>query len=87
MKIIDENIQKILEATVNKIIDEVDATGNTVYIGYPVDENTTVAQAKWRILKISKVDYVTTFALADGNENYDNIWDNRASLTYPTFAA
>jgi hypothetical protein len=86
MGIINENIQKVIEAPVMKIIDEVDSTGNTVYIGYPVNKDARTSEAKWRILKISKSGYVTTFALADGDENYDNVWDNRAALTYTTFA-
>ena len=62
-----------------KRFDEVDST--TSYIGEALagsSENSAV----WRIQKVvmSGNDVTTTFA--DGNTNFDNVWTNRASLTY-----
>jgi hypothetical protein len=38
------------------------------------------ADAVWRIKRITNA--TTTITFADGNANFDNVWDNRASLTY-----
>lgn len=50
------------------------------YLG-EADPGTAESSALWRIRKIDTTsDIVITWA--DGNNNYDNIWDNRLSLTY-----
>lgn len=55
-------------------------TPNTVYIGYAEIGSATSA-AVWKIKKIATATgAVTTWA--DGDDQYDNIWDNRVSLTY-----
>jgi hypothetical protein len=41
---------------------------------------TATSAASWRIQKIT--DATGSIAWADGNGNFDNIADNRASLTY-----
>lgn len=61
------------------IIDEVDA--NTTYFCY-ADPGTLSSEAKWRIGRMYKSGTVTTVKWADGNISFDNIADNRASLTY-----
>lgn len=38
--------------------------------------------AVWQIAKITLSGTVTSVTYADGNDDYDNIWDNRASLSY-----
>jgi hypothetical protein len=69
----------------HKLIDEPDA--DTTYIGWPEGTMTKTSEAKWCILRIKKTGNVTAFSFADGDYEYDNVWDNRASLTtYPTFA-
>jgi len=65
--------------TRKSLIDEVDA--NTTYIGF-APFGTATSAASWQIFKISVSGTVTTTTYADGNDNFDNIWDNRASLTY-----
>jgi hypothetical protein len=77
-------IQRVMEAPVQKKIYEVDA--NTTYICYPLNSTIDVGDALWKVLKISKSGIETTFAFADGNEEYDNVAKNYATLTYPTFA-
>lgn len=59
-----------------------DDTGTgTIYRGWAVPGTATSA-ASWRITRIVETsgDFVMTFA--DGNNNFDNIWDNRVSLSY-----
>ena len=59
-----------------------DAGSSIVYYGY-ANPGTATSAASWRIMKMDKsADPDFTITWADGNDNYDNIWDNRASLTY-----
>ena len=62
-------------------VDAVDA--NTTYIGYcAMGSGTNTAGAVWRIKKVAVAGVVTTITWADGDDNFDNIWDNRAALSY-----
>ena len=60
-------------------IDMVDA--NTTYIG-KAEHGTATSQAKWQILKVLVSGTVTTFSYAGGDDTFNNIWDNRTSLSY-----
>lgn len=60
-------------------IDEVSKA--TTYIA-KAELGTATSAALWQALRISVVGKVTTVEYADGNELFDNIWDNRASLSY-----
>lgn len=61
---------------------KVDAISDSLmYIG-EADPGVASSAASWRIKKMTIVGTVTAIAWADGNGNFDNIWDNRASLTY-----
>jgi hypothetical protein len=59
-------------------IDEASAT--ITYIGYAQD-GSSIADAVWSIKRID-TSSGTTIEWADGNNNFDNVWDNRAALTY-----
>lgn len=60
------------------IIDEASAT--ITYIGKaPV--GSLASDAVWKIMKIDESSG-TVITYADGNSNFDNVWNNRASLTY-----
>lgn len=60
-------------------LDQADA--NTLYIGEaPI--GTTTSEARWAIRRMSTSGTISTIKWADGNEDYDNVWDNRASLSY-----
>lgn len=52
-----------------------------VYEGY-AEAGTLNSAALWAIRKISKNDTITSTTWADGNINYDNVWDDRATLDY-----
>lgn len=60
-------------------IDE--ATSAITYIGLANIGSSTSA-AVWQIKKMSVSGTVTSIKFADGDANYDNIWDDRASLSY-----
>ena len=53
-----------------------------VYVGYAQTSGANAAQAVWKIKKIEKVGTVWEIKYADGDELYDNIWNNRYSLNY-----
>lgn len=61
------------------LIDVVDDT--TTYIGR-AKMGGAVGDTVWQIKKILTSGTVTSFSFADGNDNYDNEWDERANYTY-----
>lgn len=60
-------------------VDEVDSS--TKYVGFAAP-GTATSEAKWQIQKISVSGTVKSGVYADRNTNFDNVWDNRTSLTY-----
>jgi hypothetical protein len=70
----------LLETDVlKKIVD--DQGLGTIYIGN-AQCTTPTTQAKWQIQRIVTAAGITTIEWADGNGYYDNVWDDRAILTY-----
>jgi hypothetical protein len=61
------------------LIDEVSKTLS--YVG-DAEPGSLSSAASWKIRRIQTVGTITTVSFADGNSNFDNVWDNRASLTY-----
>jgi hypothetical protein len=57
------------------------ASSSLIYFGKAAFASAT-SGAVWKIKKMSLSGNVWSTTWADGNNNYDNIWDNRASLTY-----
>ena len=55
-----------------------DKVGTTTYFGWAVP-GTSESAAAWRILRTIKD---TSALWADGDKNFDNVWTNRASLSY-----
>ena len=82
-----ENSLNILaESYEQKIVDEASTT--ITYIGFAGSGIATSA-AKWLIVKIESVSAtaptgVTTIKYADSYKNTENVWDDRATLTYNT---
>lgn len=70
------------EHTAPNFVDKVDVNVNgTTYYGSALSGSATSA-ALWQIQASSVSGNVTTFTWADGDDNFDNIWDNRTSLSY-----
>ncbi len=59
------------------------ANGEPEYIGY-ARPNTAESAAAWQIKKLTydANNDVTAIDFAGGNNEYDKVWDNRASYTY-----
>lgn len=60
---------------------QVDAVGTTTYVGY-AEAGTLTSGATWAIKKIVETGSDVSITWADGNTTFDNIWDNRLTLTY-----
>jgi hypothetical protein len=60
-------------------IDEADA--NTIYIG-KAKVGSSSSSPLWQIQKIVVSGTVTNFLWADGDMNFDNIWDDRTTISY-----
>lgn len=56
------------------------STPNVTYVGYAAIGSST-ASAVWRIKKIDETSGLV-ITWADSDNNFNNIWDNRTSLTY-----
>ncbi len=69
----------VYEPPTSMAIDE--ASSTVTYVGYAI-LGTATSAASWQIKKISISGTVTRILWADGNSFYDNIWDDRATLSY-----
>lgn len=59
----------------------VDEDGTSTYVGYAA-LSSSVSSPVWQIKKIGEAGTLTTVLFADGNNQFDNIWNNRTSLDY-----
>lgn len=60
-------------------IDE--ASSTVTYVGKASTKAAT-SEAQWQIIKIEVSGTITTIKYANGSYSFNQIWDNRASLTY-----
>lgn len=58
-----------------------EATTTVTYVGKATIGVLTSA-ASWLIFRITTTTTLTTVEWADADSNFDNVWDDRASLTY-----
>lgn len=58
-----------------------DASSTVTYVGEASIRSPEAAPV-WRIKKLETVGSVLSITYADGNQNFDNVWTNRAALTY-----
>lgn len=61
-----------------KLIIDDSTTANVTYIGYAAIA-TPESNASWKIKKLDETTSNLKILWADGNANYDNIWNNRAT--------
>ncbi|MDP3146043.1 MAG: hypothetical protein Q8T03_13320 [Bacteroidota bacterium] len=62
-----------------KLVDESNA--NLVFKGFAVPGAKT-DEPVWAVLKVTNTKGVLSYQWADGNKNFDNVWDNRKVLVY-----
>lgn len=74
-----QGFKYVRDADEKTIIDE--ANANTTYIG-KAKMGASTSSSDWQIKKLSISGNVTSFLFADGDDDYDNVWDDRASLSY-----
>lgn len=60
-------------------VDEV--SGGVTYIG-EADPGESAADATWRIKRLTETGPDIVIAWADGNANFDNVWNDRLGLSY-----
>jgi hypothetical protein len=62
---------------------EFNANGNPIYLAIAPPGSTT-SDARWQVRKLSfdASGNITTIQYANGSPNFDNVWDDRVSLTY-----
>lgn len=79
---IDFGTEKIISGLYTTKI-EYDASNNPIYIGDAVP-GTLTSTSVWRIKKLTydASNNPTDIQWADGNTNFDKIYDNRATYTY-----
>ena len=58
-----------------------DVGSGVAYVGEAVP-GTALNAALWRIKKIAETGDDIAITYADGNDNFDNIWNNRLSIVY-----
>ena len=60
---------------------QVDSVGNTTYLGYAAP-GADVVNPVWGIKKVVETGGDAEFTWADGDNVFDNIWNDRLTLTY-----
>mgnify|MGYP005815373479 CR=1 FL=1 len=61
------------------VVDEASAT--IIYIG-EATPGTATSSATWRIKRVDSSSITAEILYADGDDSFDNVWDNRAALAY-----
>ncbi len=74
------SITSVIDTQYTVLLDEVSATLS--YIGEAAPKSST-SGAVWRIRRLDTTSGVEML-YADGDTRFDNVWDDRASLTYTT---
>lgn len=67
------------DQTLVLLVDE--ASDTVTYLGYAAP-GALVTEARWRIIRILLSGNVREVRWADGDDKFDNIWSDRAGLTY-----
>lgn len=71
-----------IAALVGAVQVDVDSGDSTItYVGYAA-AGTATSSASWRIFRITSSGDATSIDTADGDISFNNIWDNRESLSY-----
>jgi hypothetical protein len=66
---------------IGPLANQLDQIGAITYIG-EATPGTALSSALWRIKKVAETGPDVTITWADGNSDFDNIWDDRLILSY-----
>ncbi|MGV7234660.1 MAG: hypothetical protein ACQ9ET_00235 [Nitrosomonadaceae bacterium] len=66
---------------INEKLLQVDSVGSTTYLGY-ADPGTLTSDATWAVKRIIETAGDASITWADGDNSFDNIWDDRLTLIY-----
>jgi hypothetical protein len=58
-----------------------DASSTITYVG-EAPFGSVASDSNWRIFRMQTSGSVLSITWADGNDEFDNVWANRASLSY-----
>lgn len=72
------NITRAREPEITLLIDE---QGAITYLGR-AKLGTATSETKWQVRRIQLSGTQNTFQYANGSRRYNQIWDNRAALSY-----
>jgi len=73
-----DRLKAELEVQYNRLID---FEAPYTYVGEALP-GTATTEAKWRIKRIETVGEDFNILWADGDANFNNVWDDRATFTY-----
>lgn len=65
----------------NALISLIDNQGDVIYLGEALPDSLQ-SDPVWKIRKVDLSGSVITILFADSNNNLDNVWDDRETLTY-----
>jgi len=72
--------QIVVAPTMTVLFDDT-GVGGVSYMG-EADPGTLTSAPTWRIKRITETGADVAVVWADGDASFDNVWDDRASLTY-----
>jgi len=73
--------QSVFNSGIDSKLLQVDSVGNTTYIGY-AEPGTVTSAPTWAVKRIIESGQDVSITWANGDFNFDNIWDNRLTLIY-----
>ena len=71
----------MVETIIGELALQLDEVGSTTYIG-EAEPGSLTSASLWRIKRIVETGPDSEITWADGDSNFDNIWDDRLSLGY-----
>jgi len=81
-----QNIKNVMTAINNKVFEEPFLTDEVTIPGAVIKgfapAGSDPSAAVWAIQKLTSENGITSNKWADGNKNFDNVWNDRATLTY-----
>lgn len=64
------------------IVTQTYETGSTLYVGRAQDDSANTGSPIWQISRWTETSGSFFELRADGNSDYDNVWDNKEALSY-----